>query len=69
MLCEWRIMYSVELQGLDKTWKEVEEDDSRWCKELLGLPWYVGNCMAEIESETNSRWGSRCGGQQHFHSD
>jgi hypothetical protein len=29
MLCEYRIMYNVELQGLDKARKEVDENEGR----------------------------------------
>jgi hypothetical protein len=37
-LCESRIMYGVELWGLDEVWKEADRIHGRFCKKILGLP-------------------------------
>jgi hypothetical protein len=47
-LCESRIMYGVELWGLDEAWKEVDRIHGRFCKKILGLPRCAANGMAEM---------------------
>jgi hypothetical protein len=56
MLCESRIMYDVELWGLDEAWKEVRMH-RRFCKKILGLVRCVANGMAEIGLGRDSRRG------------
>jgi hypothetical protein len=57
MLCESRIMYGVELWGLDKAWKEVDRLHGRFCKKILGLPRCAANDVAEMELRRDSRRG------------
>jgi hypothetical protein len=56
-LCESRIMYGVELWGLDKAWKEVDRIYGRFCKKTLGLPRCAASGMAEMELGRDSRGG------------
>jgi hypothetical protein len=56
-LCESRIVYGVELWGLDEAWKEVERIHGRFCKKILRLPRCVANGMAEMEVGRHSRRG------------
>jgi hypothetical protein len=48
-LCESRIMYSVELWGLDEAWEEVDRIHGRFFKKILGLPRCAENGMADTE--------------------
>jgi hypothetical protein len=56
-LCVSRIMYGVELWGLDEAWKEVDRIHGRFCKKILGLPRCVANGMTEMELGRDSRRG------------
>jgi hypothetical protein len=54
-MCESRIMYCVEIMGLDEAWKEVDRIHGRFCKKLLGLPRCAANDVAEMELGRDSR--------------
>jgi hypothetical protein len=55
MLCKSRIMYGVEVWGLDEAWKEVDRIHGRFCKKILGLPRCTANGLAEMELGRDSR--------------
>lgn len=47
MLCEPRIMYGVELCGLEEDWNQIVADQYRFCKKLLGS----SKCTAKVITE------------------
>jgi hypothetical protein len=38
MLCESRMMYGIEMWGLEGGWKQIDNIHSRFCKVTLGMP-------------------------------
>jgi hypothetical protein len=56
-LCESRIMYGVELWGLDEAWKEVDRIHGRFCKKILDLPRCAANGITEMELGRDGRRG------------
>ena len=38
MVCESKIMYGIELWGLNRAWEEADKVHSRFCKRIIGIP-------------------------------
>jgi hypothetical protein len=48
MLCESRVMYGVELWGLDEAWKEVDRIHGPFCKKILAICGANGTTQTEL---------------------
>jgi hypothetical protein len=57
MLCESRMMYGVEMWGLEGGWKQIDNIHSRFCKVTLGMPRSAANNVAELELGRVTRRG------------
>jgi hypothetical protein len=55
MVCESRMMYGVEIWGIEERWKEVGKIHGRMCKKVLGIPRFAANGVAELELGRDSR--------------
>jgi hypothetical protein len=62
MACESKIMYGIEVWGLNGAWKEVDKVHSIFCKKTIGVPNCAANGFAEMELGRESR-RSRCLGR------
>jgi hypothetical protein len=60
MVCESKIMYGIQVQGLSDIWKELDKVICRFCKKLMGLPSCAANGFAEMEL-WRDRVGEACG--------
>jgi hypothetical protein len=57
MLCESRMLYGVEIWGLEGGWKHIDRIHSKFCKVILGMPRSAANNVAELELGRVSRRG------------
>jgi hypothetical protein len=57
MLCESRMMYGVEMWGLEGGRKQIDRIHSKFCKVTLGMPRSAANNAAELELGSVSRRG------------
>jgi hypothetical protein len=58
MVCESKIMYGIEVWGLNGAWKEAEKIHSIFCKKIIGIPNCAANGFAEMELGRESREAS-----------
>jgi hypothetical protein len=56
-MCESRMMYGVQMWGLEGGWKQIDKIHSRFCKVTLGMPRSAANNVAELELGRVSRRG------------
>jgi hypothetical protein len=49
MVCESKIMYGIEVWGLNGAWKEVDRVHSIFCKKIIGIPNCAANGFVEME--------------------
>jgi hypothetical protein len=57
MVCESRMMYGIEISGVEEGWKEIYKIHGRMCKKILGIPRFAANGVAELELGRDSRRG------------
>jgi hypothetical protein len=57
MVCESRMMYGVEIWGVEERWKEIGKAHGRMCKKFLGILRFAANGVAELESGRDYRRG------------
>jgi hypothetical protein len=57
MLSESRMMYGVEMWGLEGGWQEIDKILSRFCKIILGVPTSAENSVAGLKLGRDSRRG------------
>jgi hypothetical protein len=62
MVCKSKIMYGIEIWGLNGALKEVPKVHSRFCKKIIGIPNCAANGFTEMELGKESRKG-KCLGQ------
>jgi hypothetical protein len=62
MVCESKIMYGIEVRGLNGARKEVGKVHSRFHKKVTGIPNCAANGFEEMELVRKSR-RSKCSGQ------
>jgi hypothetical protein len=65
MVCESKIMYCIEIWGLNGAWKEVHKVHSRFCKKIIGIPNCAANGFVEMELDRESRRGKCLGHWYH----
>jgi hypothetical protein len=49
MVCTSKLMYGVEMWGLEKEWKEIDKIHGRFCKNLLQVPKSTAKGVAKLE--------------------
>jgi hypothetical protein len=57
IVCESRMLYGVEIWGLEGGWKQIDRIHNKLCKVILGMPRLTANNVAEIELGRVSRRG------------
>jgi hypothetical protein len=57
-MCESRMIYGIEMWGLEGGWKQIDNIHSRFCKVTLGMPRSAANNAAELELGKVSRRGN-----------
>jgi hypothetical protein len=62
MVCKSKIMYGIEIGGLNGARKEVDKVHSIFCKKIIGIPNCTANGFVEIELGRESR-RSKCLGR------
>jgi hypothetical protein len=62
MVRESKIMYGIEIWGLNGAWKEVDKMDSIFCIRIIGISNCAANGFAEMELGRESR-RSKCLGR------
>jgi hypothetical protein len=55
MVCESRMMYGVEIRGIEEGWKEIDKIHGRVGRKILGIPRFAANWVAELELGRDSR--------------
>jgi hypothetical protein len=59
MVCESKIIYGIEMWGLNGAWEEADKVPSRFCKKVIGIPNCTESGFAEMELARVSR-GGKC---------
>jgi hypothetical protein len=57
MVYESRMMYGVEIWGIEEGWKQIDKIHGRMCKKILGIPRFAANGVTELELGRDSRRG------------
>jgi hypothetical protein len=57
MITESKMMYGVQVWGLEEVWKETDKIHERFCKKLIRMPRFEVNGVAKLELGMNSRRG------------
>jgi hypothetical protein len=55
MVYESRMMYGVEIWGIEEGWKQIDKIHGRMCKKILGIPRFTANGVTELELGRDSR--------------